>query len=307
MLLSVTPIGMNGSNSLMQTKILQENEDFKVELVEWQGKPAVRKSVQLTIAPGRAERLQNEAYGIGFLQDLSKKHPEVNLYIPDLYEIADTYLVHEYVEGVPIASPESPRAEVEERLDMLAQQLADMDRIEPYGETRFVGHFDFHDIRKNTAKWAAAPLEGGQITQAQVDGINQIIEPLLPYIKPRISHGDLSPHRHAFLRPDGKIAWVDLENFTPSGARYYDVARVYVRLYSFEPNIETAKKFLTSFLSRANKAEHIEEQLMAIISQRTLGMQFDAWYDDRHGSDYRERAKELLELVLQNKLELLRS
>lgn len=292
---------------MTEPKVLQENEDFKVELIDWYGKPAIHKSVQPTIAPGRAERLQNEAYGMGFLRDLAKNHPEVNLFIPELYEITDNYLIREYIEAKPISAPDMPRDRVGQRLDKLAKQLADMDRIEPYGETKFVGHFDYHDIRKNTAKWAAAPFQGGQITQAQIDGINSIIEPLLPYLRPRISHGDLSPHRHAYLLADGRIAWVDLENFTPSGARYYDVARVYVRLYSFEPSTDPAKKFLTSFLQKADKVEHMEEQLMAIIAQRTLGMQFDAWYDDRHGQDYRTRAKELLELVLQNKLELLHS
>jgi hypothetical protein len=290
-----------------ESEVLQENEDFKVELVEWHGRPAVRKSVQPTIAAGRTERLQNEAYGMGFLRELSKNHPEVNLFIPELYEITPTYLLREYIEGEPISAPGMPADKVESRLDKLAQQLADMDRIEPYGETRFVGHFDYRDIQKNTAKWAAAPLQGGQITQAQVDGINNIIEPLLPFIRPRISHGDLSPHRHAFLLQNDKIAWVDLENFTPSGARYYDVARVYVRLYSFEPDTATAKYFLSSYLDKADKIEHQAEQLMAIIAQRTLGMQFDAWYDELHGSNYRNRAKELLELVLQNKMELLHS
>ncbi|MBX4190963.1 phosphotransferase [Candidatus Saccharibacteria bacterium] len=291
---------------MTEPKILQENEDFKVELINWQNRPYVLKSVQPTIAPGRAERLQNEAYGMGYLTTLANNFPEINLFIPKLIEISEKYLIREYIEAEPISSPEMPREKVEERLNKLAQQLANIDRIEPYGETRFIGHFDYRDIRKNTVKWAAAPLEGGQITQSQVDGINRIIEPLLPYLCPRISHGDLSPHRHAFLMADGKIAWLDLENFTPSGTRYYDVVRAYVRLYSFEPSVDTAKRFLKSFLNKAdNKVEHMNEQLMAIVAQRTLGMQYDAWYDTRHGSDYRERAKELLELVLQNKLELL--
>ncbi|HLG91173.1 MAG TPA: hypothetical protein VI336_03400, partial [Candidatus Saccharimonadales bacterium] len=98
------------------------------------------------------------------------------------------------------------------------------------------------------------------------------------------------------------------ENFTPNAARYYDVVRCYVRLYSFESTTDTPKRFLSSFLSYADKVEHREEQLMAIMLQRTLGMQYDAWYDARKGSsDYRNRAKELLELVLKNKLELLHS
>ncbi len=274
-------------------------------MVDWQGRPAVRKSVQPTISPGRAERLQNEAYGMGFLKDLAKKHPKVNLFVPELYEIAPDYLIHEYVEAEPISAPGIPSEKIKKRLDLLAQQLADIDRIEPYGKTKFVGNFDYRDIRKGFVKWIAPPLEGGQITQRQVDAVNQIIEPLLPYLGPRISHGDLSPHRHTLLMDDGRICWLDLENFTPSGSRYYDVARAYVRLFSFENDIAIAKHFLKSFLNKAEGVEYQREQLMAIIVQRTLGMQFDAWYDDRHGTDYRVRAKQLLELVLQNKLELL--
>jgi hypothetical protein len=112
------------------SKILQENEDFKVEHISWQGRPAVRKSVQPTIAPGRAERLQNEAYGMGFLSDLAQKHPEVNLYIPQLYEVTSNYLIKEYIEAQPIATPALPQDQVEQRLDMLAQQLANIDRID---------------------------------------------------------------------------------------------------------------------------------------------------------------------------------
>ncbi|HZP55439.1 MAG TPA: HAD-IA family hydrolase [Candidatus Saccharimonadales bacterium] len=289
-------------------QILQENEDFKVTLVDWRGQPAVRKEIQPTIAPGRGERLQNEAYAMGFLTDLAAEHPEVNLFIPKLYEIKKDYLVREYVEAKPIVAPGMAQAEVEQRLDKLTQQLASIDRIKPYGETKFVGHFDYRDIRKNMAKWAAPPLSSDQITQEQVEGINKIIEPLLPYLRPRISHGDLSPHRHAYLLDDGRIMWIDLENFTPSGTRYYDVVRAYVRLFSFEPSTDTAKHFLKSFLDKADKVEHMEEQLMAIMAQRSLGMQYDAWYDATNaGNDYRDRAKELLDLVLQNKPELLYS
>jgi hypothetical protein len=288
-------------------RILQENEDFKVELIDLRGRPTVRKSLQPTTPPERAVRLQNEAYGMRFLAGLASDHPGTMLRIPELYEATNDYILREYIDAEPISSPQMSPKTITERLDKLAAQLAAIDRIEPYGETKFVGHFDYHDIRKNTAKWIAPPLAGGQITQSQVDGINKILEPLLPFIRPRISHGDLSPHRHAFLLPDGHIVWVDLENFTPSGARYYDVARTYVRLFSFEPSTDTAKHFLAAFLAKADKVERQTEQLMAIIAQRTLGMQYDAWYDAGKGTDYHSRAKELLELVLQGRLELLHS
>jgi hypothetical protein len=149
-------------------------------------------------------------------------------------------------------------------------------------------------------------MTAGMITQAQVDKLNQLLEPMLQYIQPRIAHGDFSPHRHSFLTDQDKIILIDLENFTPAGARYYDVTRSYVRLYSFEPSTDTAKHFLAAFLKYADQIPHQEKQLMAIILQRTLGMQYDAWYDAEHqGIDYKSRAAELLDLVLQNNLELL--
>jgi hypothetical protein len=286
-------------------RVLQDDKDFLVELIDWQGMPAVKKSAKPTTPPERCARLKNEAYGISFLSQLAAKHPETNLYIPRLFEAGETHLIREYIEAEPVSSSNRTFQETAGRLDKLASQLAQIDCIEPYGETRFVGHFDYRDIRKNFGKWTADTLADGQITQSQLDRLNQILEPKLTYLSPRITHGDLSPHAHAYIMDDGKIAWVDLENFTPSGARYYDVARVYVRLYSYEAATETPKHFLTSFLNHADRVEHMEEQLMAIFLQRTLGMQYDAWYDARKGDDYRERAKELFELVLKNKLELL--
>lgn len=285
--------------------ILHDDEDFLVEKIDWQGKPAVKKSVKPTTPPERAARLKNEAYGTEFLDDLALKHPETNLYIPKIFEATASYLIREYIDVEPVSSPGQTAEAARSRLDKLGRQLAEIDRIEPYGETRFAGHFDYRNICKNFGKWTKQTLADGQITQTQLDRLNRILAPYLQYIAPRIAHGDLSPHAHAYMMADGKIGWIDLENFTPSGARYYDVARVYVRLYSFERDTKTPKLFLSSFLRYADTAKHMEEQLMAILLQRTLGMQYDAWYDARKGDDYRGRATELLELVLNDKLELL--
>lgn len=287
-------------------RILQDDRDFFVEVIDWNGQAAVKKTPKSTTKPERIKRLENEAYGLQFLSDLVEKNQSLKLYIPKLYEATKTSIIREYIDENPVVTARMPVAEAAERLDKLAALLAGIDRIKPYGETKFVGHFDYRNIRKNFPKWTKEPLETGLITQAQIDKIDSLLKPLETYLQPSIAHGDLSPHSHAFLMPDDKIAWVDLENFTPSAARYYDVARCYVRLYSFQASTDTPKQFLKSFISYADDIENREEQLMAIMLQRTLGMQYDAWYDaQKESDDYRNRAKELLDLVLQNKLELL--
>jgi len=285
--------------------ILQDDRDFLVELIDWQGRQAVRKSIKPTTPAERVPRLVNEAYGLQFLADFIRRYPHIKLYLPELYESTPQYIIREYIDAKPVANRAYGHEESKKNLDELATLLADIDAVEPYGETRFIGHFDYHDITKNFEKWSTDPTRDGQMTAGQYQGIRSIVLPLLPYITPRLCHGDLSPQAHTYLMPEGKIAFIDLENFTPSGARYYDVARVYVRLFSYEQTTDLSKYFLSSFIAKSQPATHKDEQLMAILAARTLGMQYDAWYDAAKGDDYRQRAKELLGLVLQNDLKKL--
>lgn len=285
--------------------ILQDDRDFLVEIITWQAKQAVRKSLKPTTPAERAPRLVNEAYGLQFFAGFVRHYSKIQLYVPQLYENTPEYLIREYIDAEPVASRAYGLDKSKNNLDKLAQILADIDAVEPYGETRFVGHFDYRDITKNFEKWSTEPIRDGQMTAEQFEAIKSIITPLLPYISPRICHGDLSPQAHCYMMPGDKIAFIDLENFTPSGARYYDAARVYVRLFSYEKTTDLAKYFLASFINKSQPTEYKEEQLMAIIAARILGMQYDAWYDAGKGDDYRPRAKELLELVLQNNLKKL--
>jgi len=284
-------------------RILQDDKDFLVEVIDWQGRLAVRKTPKPTTLPHRIERLQNEAYGLKFLAELVKKHSNLNLYVPELYEASKNSVVREYVDAEPLVKAEMELDLANERLDKLAALLSDIDRVEPYGEVRFVGHFDHRNIRKNFPKWTKEPMEAGMISRPEIDKINQLINKFEIFLQPRIAHGDLSPHSHSFLMPDGKIAWVDLENFTPGGARYYDVARGYIRLYSFQKSTETPKKFLASYLAKTEDVPHREEQMLAILLQQSLGIQYDAWYEAQVRSDFRDRAREVLDIALTGRLE----
>lgn len=277
---------------------MQDDEDFLVEVINWHSKLAVKKSVVPTTRPERVKRLKNEAYGLRFFADLAKNHPEINLYIPKLYEADDKFIVTEFIDSPPLGDSQN-------NLRKLAKTLADLDRLEPYGRAKVTSNFDYRNIRQRFPIWVEKSLAAGIITPAQVYKANEILDSLEQYIQPRIAHGDLSPYAHAFVLSDGKIALIDFEVFTPRGARYYDVARCYTRLYSYAESTDAPKYFLKSFMELSDDVEHRQEQLLAILVQRTVGMQRDSAIDAGKGQDYKQRAAELLDLVLQGRLELL--
>jgi hypothetical protein len=282
----------------MKNLFLQDDADFLVEVIDWQGRPAVKKSIKPTTQPERLKRLKNEAYGLKYFADLAKHNPQLDLYIPRLYEANDNFIINGYIDAPYLGDDET-------NLNKLAKLLAGIDRIEPYGEAEITPNFDYRDIRNRFPVWVKVALENKTITQAQLDSANQIIDKYEAYLQPRITHGDMSPYFHVFMRADGKIAFVDLEVFTPLGARYYDVVRCYIRLYQSAKSTDTARRFLANFLNYADKIPHQAEQLMAIFVQRTVGMQRDAAVDASKGEDYKQKASGLLNLVLQDDLELL--
>ena len=288
-------------------KIIYEDKIFRLEWVDWRGSRAVKKSTVETTPQTRADRLKNDVYGMQFFADMVKNNPQLNLYVPKVYESGAKYYIREYLDGEPVVSEDTPTAMAAERLDKLARLLAGVDQIKPYGEIRFVGSADYRDIRRSFTKWAEHPLAKGTITQAQVDKVWKLSNTLNPHLQPRIAHGDMSPYKHAYFMNGGRIGLIDFENFSPNDARYFDVAWSYTRLFSFAASTDIPKNFLASFLTHAEKVDHRDEQLLAIFLQRTLAMQYDAYYDAQKGINYRDRAVELLDLVLKGKVELLHS
>src|SRR5690348_8124386 len=139
---------------------------------------------------------------MGFLSNLAAKNPQIILYIPKLYEAGESYFIREYIDADPVIDVGMEFNKAKPRLDKLAYHLAGIDRIEPYGKVKFVGHFDYHNIRKNFPKWNEQSLKSGYISQAQVNQINKTLDELQVYLKPRFAHGDLLPHSHTFYLPN---------------------------------------------------------------------------------------------------------
>lgn len=286
--------------------VLQDDENFLVELVEWKGAPAIRKKAKPTTPKTRTDRLKNDVLGMEFFTPLVKNHQNLELYVPKVYESDENSYTREYIETERFLEEASSFDEAKSRLDKFAKLLADIDRVEPGEQVGYVGSSNYRNLEKSIPRWAEENVQDRLIAEEQVARVKQISVGIGKYLEPRIAHGDMSAYKHSYLMPDGRVALIDFENFTSGAARYFDVAWNYTRLYSFATSTNVPKYFLSSFMSQAYKPPHQPEQLMAVIIQRTLGMQKDADGDLKSkGIDYRHRAKELLELVLQNKLELL--
>lgn len=275
--------------------VLQDDEDFLVEQIIWQGQSAVKKSRKQTTQPERVRRLKNEVHGLKFFSNLVTEHPDIELYVPNLYEHTNTYIVTEYIDAPAVGTNG-------DSLEKLAKLLARIDRIEPYGEALIEPNFYYKNIRNRFPIWSEQAMASGLLSQVQLNKANQIIDKFEPFLSPRIAHGDLSPTAHALMMPNSKIGLIDYEVFTPEGARYYDVARCYTRLYSETGAANAAKLFLKHFLQYSDSAPRRKEQLLAILVQRVIGMQRDAGVDFTKGRDYRESAQELLNLVLEANL-----
>ena len=187
-------------------RVLQDDEDFLVRVIDWHGLPAVKKSVQPTTEPRRIKQLKNEVRGLEFFAGLAARHPTLNLYIPKLYEAGNDFIITEYIDKPAVG--DNPR-----NLDKLAKLLAGIDRIEPFGEAAITPHYEYKNIRLHFAKWTPIALENGMLTQAQLDTANKIIDKNEPLLRPRIAHGDLSPYFHAFMVDGNKISLLDLEVF----------------------------------------------------------------------------------------------
>ncbi len=286
---------------------MQDDANFLVETTDWQGKKAVKKTAKPSAPLTRIERVNNDVLGMQFFAELADKHPTLQLWVPIVYESGPGYYIREFIKDEPVVNEDTPFEHAKPRLDHLAELLAEIDGLDlPAEPAGYIGSSNYQNLANSIPRWADENIADGIMTKEEGARAKEISIGLGKYLEPRIAHGDMSPYKHAYLSKDGKIALIDFENFTTHAARYFDVAWSYTRLYGFADSPDHAKYFLSSFMKKANMAPHMKEQLMAVILQRTLGLQKDADADLKEtGIDRKARAKHLLGFVLENTLGLL--
>jgi len=290
----------------MAREILQDDENYRVEHLDWRGKDALYKGIKDTLSDERRKAFQNEIVGMQTFRTLAVKHPEWQLVVPEVFEEGDDYVVRDFIEGEELLSPETTREEAKARLARLAEVLAGIDLVQPdQGYTPGRDSAPYIDIRRRFEAWGKAPLESGMLVADDFAAANSLIEEYQAHLQPRYAHGDMSPFKHAYLLPGESLGFIDFEHFSPQKPRYYDAAYAYSRIFTRSSNPGIAGDFLQHFLEISEPAPRKTEQLLAIMTQRAIGMHFDAYTDAQKGEDYAARAQLLLRLCLSRNVALL--
>jgi len=282
-------------------KLLQNDENFRVELIDWHGQHAVRKNLQPSTNERRQKTFQNEITGTELFSEIVYAHPDWHVKVPRTFEKGEGWVIREYLEGETLCTEESRLEQAAPGVKRLATALAFIDRVEP--DLNIAPPFEdsapYTNIRKRFETWSKGPLESSILAHEAYESAQQLIATFQPYLVPRYAHGDVSPLKHVLVDATGTIGLFDFEHFSSQKPRYYDVAYCYSRLFTRVGDKRIAGSFLNSFLEVAETPPHQTEQLLAIMTQRAIGMHFDAFNDRAKGVDYVDRAQELLALCLQ--------
>lgn len=279
-------------------KVLQNDDNFFVAIVEHNGAPAILKRIQSGISGQRKQIFLNEHEGMMQFARLAREHPEWNLKVPTVYESNDEEVVRELIEGEELFSNDMEQNVAVERLKRLASLLAKIDTItpDPTSDDVVNNSAPYKNIRRRFDVWSKLPLETGLLTQKKYMAANQLIDEYESHLEPRYAHGDISPFKHVFITADNHLGLIDFEHYSAYKPRFYDVCYAYARLFTLAEDMNMAKELLRHFMSEVDDLS--EPQLLAVMTQRAVGAHFDALNDYKKGEDYRERAKAFLDLCL---------
>lgn len=283
---------------------LQDDENYLVEQVRYGRELAVRKSLKSTADERRRATFLNELQGTKRFGALAAAHPEWGLVIPRILVGHDAWVLREFVDGNELVTFNMSHEEARVRLGQLAHVLAAVDTVPPEKAEPWDGDSaPFANIRRRFDMWSKGPLKEGVLDTLAYKAANELIDEYQPLLEPRYAHGDMSPFKHVFALPQGLLAFIDFEHYSPLKPRYYDVAYVYSRLRMQAHHEGLAGVFLSEFLRVADGVPNQKEQLLAIMTQRAIGMHFDALNDYRRGIDYRKRAQDFLTVCLERNID----
>jgi aminoglycoside phosphotransferase (APT) family kinase protein len=285
--------------------ILQNDENFFVAITEYEGKPAILKRLQSSTPEQRQRIFKNEQLGMAQFKKLAREHPEWRLVVPEVYSSTDNEMVRELIEGEELFNDGLSEDVTSERLQRLAGLLAEIDAIEPdlSSDDALDNSAPYKNIRQRFDVWSKMPLETKLLSDEEYAAANALISDYEAELTPRYAHGDMSPYKHVFIMKEDNLGLIDFEHYSAYKPRFYDICYAYSRLFTLAEDTNAAKTLLQGFIRKATKFS--EHQLLAVMTQRAIGMHFDALNDYKKGKDYRGRAKELLGLCLRRDVDAL--
>jgi hypothetical protein len=280
-------------------EILQSDDTFRVDLVEIEGRHAIRKSVQPSANERRRGLLTNEIAGMDYFYQLASAHSEWQLRVPQTLSSGEGWVVREFIEGEALLEKEDDLDGSIGKLTRLATLLAAIDDVIP-GKVKNEADNSapYTNIRKRFDVWSAGPLKEGILSAQVYAAANALIEEYQPLLEPFHAHGDFTPFKHVLMMPNSEFGLIDFEHFSTDKPRYYDLAYAYSRLFTQGKDRRLAGELLRLFTEKARLVPHQKEQILAIMTQRAIGMHFDALNDASRGVDYIDRAQQFLNLCL---------
>jgi len=287
-------------------EVLQDNDSFFVGRDLWQGKPAIIKRLQPTTSQSRRAGFRNEIAGMQRFGTFAHEHPEWGIKVPKVYAVSEDEIVREYMQGQELVTEKTLDVDSAKlRLGKLARTLAAIDMLIPGTDDDVVGENSapYTNIRQRFEIWSKGPLEAGLLSEEGYAAANELIEEYQPYLTPRYAHGDMSPFDHVFLTPDNSIGLIDFEHYSSQKPRFYDLCYTYTRLFTRAQDPALAGYFLGEFIAVSKSMD--ERQLLAVMTQRAVGMHIDALNDYKQGKDYRKRAQKVLQLCLRRDIDAL--
>lgn len=207
-------------------RVLQDDTNFHVELIDWNGVAAIHKRVQPGTDERRRATLQNEIIGTEYFYYLSTENPDWNFHVPKTFDRGEGWVVREYIDGEELLRVDESAEHAARKLAQLATLLAQIDVIEPDPTIweLSTNSAPYTNITKRLPVWSEKPLQHGTLTTADYTAANDLIQGYQPFLQPRLAHGDMNPLKHAFETSGGELAWIDFEHFSAQKPRYYDVA-----------------------------------------------------------------------------------
>lgn len=272
---------------------LQDDENFLVEKILYKGNKAIRKTVQDTAPSRRRETFKNDAIGIVEFKKLSKKIPKLQFRVPKIYEANDDCLISEYFDGETLVGVLGTGQEFN-FLKKVADILIEIDSI-PAVETLEQDHESatYKNITKRMDTWLQSSISAGLLDKDDGEKAYKVIGKYESELTPRYAHGDLNPLEHCFLDENDTLCLIDFENYSAIKPRYYDVAYCFIRIYSQTNQSGLAGYFLNYFIN--NSKAFNRREMIPVLTQRSVGLCFDAVSDAKEGINYTQKAKKLLD------------
>ncbi len=282
-------------------KVLQDDENFLVEKILYSDSKAIRKSIKSTTPQRRRETFKNDSIGITEFKKLSKNVIKIKFRVPKIYKATNTCLISEYFEYKTLRDLLGTGREFD-FLKKIANILAEIDKVTPT-ETQEQDHESatYKNITKRMDTWLEPAMSSGLISEQDAQKAYNTIKKYASHLSPKYAHGDLNPLEHCFLDDHGVLCFIDFENYSAIKPRYYDAAYCFIRVYSQANQDGLAGYFLDYFIQHCEAFNRAD--MIAVLTQRSVGLCFDAINDQKEGIDYTQKAKKLLDLCIQEDLE----